>query len=313
MPVKVHNRTIFWQQILQRWGLSGRRGVLTIIDEILNGVPVLLKMILNSWNKVIPVRCFTSAFEQTGGGIMYQRAADILRSAKRVTAFTGAGISVESGIPTFRGKSGLWNRYDPKFLDINYFLTFPDECWGRIKEIFYDFFGQAKPNAAHYALHELEAMSLLDVVITQNIDNLHQEAGNSTVYEYHGTARFLVCMECGKKYHVSEVDLIKLPPCCISCGGILKPDFVFFGEGIPEPASSMSALEAEKSDVFLLIGTSGKVTPACYIPYMAKENGARIIEINTEASAYTHAISDVFLKGRATEVMEALMETLEGM
>lgn len=241
---------------------------------------------------------------------MYRKAADIIRSAKRLTAFTGAGISVESGIPTFRGRHGLWNRYDPKFLDIHYFLAFPDECWVKIKEIFYDFFGQAKPNAAHYALHELEAMSLLDVVITQNIDNLHQEAGSSTVYEYHGTSRFLVCLECMKRYHVSEVDLVKLPPLCSSCGGILKPDFVFFGEGIPEPANTLSADEADQSDVFILIGTSGKVTPAAYIPHMAKENGARIIEINTEPSAYTDTISDVFLQGRATDVMENLMEAV---
>jgi len=242
---------------------------------------------------------------------MYQQASDIIRAAKRLTAFTGAGISVESGIPPFRGADGLWNKYDPKFLDIHYFLAYPEESWALIKEIFYDFFGRAQPNAAHYALHELETRSLLETVITQNIDNLHQEAGNSTVYEYHGTSKFLVCLECGKKFHVSEVDLVKLPPACSDCGGILKPDFVFFGEGIPEPAHSMSVLETEQSDVFLLIGTTGKVTPASYIPHMAKSNGAVIIEINTEASAYTDTITDVFLHGRATEVMEGVMEALD--
>jgi len=243
---------------------------------------------------------------------MIEQAAALVKNANHVTAFTGAGISVESGIPPFRGENGLWSKFDPVFLDINYFHQNPLKSWELIKEIFYDFFGKAKPNAAHFALAQMEKKGFLDAVITQNIDNLHQKAGSREVYEFHGNSRNLVCTKCGLKFPVSEIGLDKLPPKCKECGGVLKPDFIFFGEPIPEPARTNSFMETEKADVFILIGTTGEIMPASMIPYEAKNNYAKIIEVNTEPSHYTKSITDVFLKGKATEIMGELLGFLKG-
>ena len=241
---------------------------------------------------------------------MIQKAADIINSANRVTAFSGAGISVESGIPPFRGENGLWSKYDPIFLDINFFKSNPIESWKLIKEIFYDFFGKAAPNKAHYGLAEMEKAEVLDSIITQNIDNLHQKAGSKEIYEFHGNSRDLVCIRCGKKFPVTEIGLENLPPKCQNCGSVLKPDFIFFGEPIPEPAKTKSYREAEISDVFVLIGTTGEIMPVSTIPILAKKNGIKIIEINIRESKYTNRITDVFLKGKATEVVEELVDKI---
>ena len=242
---------------------------------------------------------------------MITKAAKIIITANHVTAFTGAGISVESGIPPFRGKDGLWSKYDPIFLDIEYFNKNPKESWKLIKEIFYDFFGKAKPNAAHFALAEMEKMGLLHSIITQNIDNLHQEAGSKKVYEYHGNSRHLICMNCSKKYLVQNIDLSSLPPKCKNCGAILKPDFIFFGEPIPEPAHTKSFEETKKANVFILIGTTGEIMPASMLPYEAKKNNIKIIEINTKPSNYTNTITDIFLNGKATLILQKLLEKIK--
>ena len=244
------------------------------------------------------------------GVLVYKLAAKAIKDANRVVVFTGAGISVESGIPPFRGKDGLWSKYDPTFLDITYFHQRPKESWILIKEIFYDFFGQAKPNAAHYALAALERNGLMQATITQNIDNLHYEAGSKTVYEFHGTSQYLVCEKCGKRYNVSEINLATLPPLCTSCGHVLKPDFVFFGEPIPEHTNTLSFHEAEVADVFLLIGTTGEIMPASMIPHIAKRRGATIIEVNPKESNYTGDITDVFIQAKATEAMTRLAQEL---
>jgi NAD-dependent deacetylase len=237
-----------------------------------------------------------------------KEAAALLRESNYTTAFSGAGISVESGIPPFRGETGLWSKYNPIVLDIDYFHTHPLESWKVIKEIFYDFFGKARPNEAHKVLANMEEKGLLKNIITQNIDNLHQEAGSREVYEFHGNSRELVCTKCGKRYQVEDIDLEKLPVSCDLCGGLVKPDFIFFGEGIPPLAYSKSVEAAENADVFLVIGTTGEIMPASQIPLMAKSNGVKIIEINVAPSNYTHSITDVFLQGKATEVMKALGE-----
>ena len=237
---------------------------------------------------------------------LYQ-AAELLKNSSHTTAFTGAGISVESGIPPFRGENGLWSKIDPIFLDSSYFEKYPDKSWRLIKDIFYEFFGKAKPNAAHYALAELENKGLLRAIITQNIDNLHQEAGSKNVIEFHGTSKSLICTNCGKQVEAKEELLNILPPKCKTCSGILKPDFVFFSEPIPEPANSRSFREAEIADVFILIGTTGEIQPASMIPIIAKNNGTQIIEINIEKSNFTNSITDVFLEGKATEIMKNLV------
>lgn len=239
-------------------------------------------------------------------------AASVIKDARRVTAFTGAGISVESGIPPFRGKNGLWNKYDPHFLDIHYFYSNPEDSWKLIKEIFYDFFGKAAPNDAHKALAWMEENGFLTDIITQNIDNLHQTAGSKTVYEYHGTSHTLLCTECGTSHKVNEVDFSRMPPICNRCReGFLKPDFIFFGEGIPEEAQRNSIMAAEESNVFLVIGTTGEIMPASMIPQIAKSKGAHIIEINTNPSNYTGRITDIFLQGEAGMIMGHLKDALE--
>ncbi len=239
-----------------------------------------------------------------------KKAAEILKNSKYTVAFTGAGISVESGIPPFRGKDGLWSKYDPAILEINYFYENPGKSWEVIKDIFYNFLGKAEPNNAHYVLSEMEKKGLLNAVITQNIDNLHQEAGSKTVFEFHGNSKVMLCTKCAKKYKAEQVDLNKLPPKCDACGGLLKPDFIFFGEGIPQDAYLNSFAEAEKAEVFLLTGTAGLVQPAASVPVKAKQNGAVIIEINPERTAFTEEITDVFLQGKAGEVMTLLRQIL---
>jgi len=238
------------------------------------------------------------------------KAAELIKKSSHTTAFTGAGVSVESGIPPFRGKNGLWNKIDPVFLDIHYFNKYADKSWHFIKDIFYDSFSAAKPNDAHYALADLEKKGLLDVIVTQNIDNLHQQAGSKNVIEFHGTAQKLVCMNCGRQFELREELINALPPKCVDCAGLLKPDFVFFGEPIPEAANSRSFREAEIADVFILIGTTGEIQPASMIPIHAKNYGAKIIEINIENSNYTNSITDIFLNGKATEKMRSLLTIL---
>ena len=231
-----------------------------------------------------------------------KEAAELIKNSRYVTAFTGAGISVESGIPPFRGEEGLWSSYDPEILDLFYFYENPKSSWSAIKKIFYDFWGKAKPNPAHEFLYFLEKLGYLKAVITQNIDNLHQEAGSSTVYEFHGTLKKMVCLHCGSLYNSDKVNLETLPPLCSRCGGILKPDFIFFGEGIPEDAYKNSFEAMEKSDLVIVIGTLGEVRPAADLPVIAKNNGAKIIEINIEPTKFTDSITDLFILGKAGDV-----------
>ena len=225
----------------------------------------------------------------------YSKAATLIKNARSAVAFTGAGISVESGIPTFRGKDGLWSRYDPKILDIDYFQAHPKESWQTIKEIFYNYMGDhAKPNRAHRFLAGLENQGTLKGVITQNIDNLHQEAGSRNVIEFHGTAQTLLCMQCNEAYDFRSIDLSQLPPLCPKCSGVLKPDFVFFKEPIPEKAYEASIELTQNADLYIIIGTTGEIMPASQIPYLAKQ--ANVIEINIEPSTYTSTITDLFLE-----------------
>lgn len=238
-----------------------------------------------------------------------KQAAEWIKNSKHTTVFTGSGISIESGIPTFRGQGGLWNKYDPKMLEISYFRSHPIESWDVIKEIFYDFFGKAKPNDAHLRIAELEEKGIVKAVVTQNIDNLHQEAGSKTVYEFHGTSGTLSCLVCSKMVKAENVNFDVMPPRC-SCDGLLRPNFIFFGEGIPKQASMLSFYEAQVADVFLIIGTTGEVMPACQVPIHAKERGCKIIEINPEPSAFTIGTTDIHLAGKATEMMNRLTKEI---
>ena len=237
-------------------------------------------------------------------------AIDFLKSSGFTTAFTGAGISVESGIPPFRGANGLWSKYDPISVDLDHFLANPEKAWKIIKEIYYDFFGQAKPNKAHFALARMERQGFIGRTITQNIDNLHQEAGSLKVVEFHGNSKNLVCLNCHTKYQAKNISLYYLPPTCRKCDGLLKPDFIFFGESIPATPLAAAYEASAISDVFLIIGTTGEVMPANQFPFLAKNNGAKIIEINPTESQYTKQITDVFLQGKASEMMGKIIEGL---
>lgn len=235
-----------------------------------------------------------------------KQAAQLIRKAKYAVAFTGAGISVESGVPPFRGENGLWNTTDPIFLEIDFFNKKPLQSWQKIKEIFYDKLSDAQPNFAHKMLAKMEKRSFLETVITQNIDNLHQKAGSKYVFELHGTYKQLVCLECNSEYDMSFADLNFLPPTCFVCKGILKPDMVFFNEAIPHFAKKRSFEEAAKADLFIIIGTNAEVLPAAKIPEVAKDNGAKIIEINIKPSHFTETITDIFLEMKATEAMKEI-------
>lgn len=239
------------------------------------------------------------------------KAAELIKKAEFVTAFTGAGMSVESGIPPFRGEDGIWNKYDPQLLELQYFLDNPEESWKVIKEIFFDFFGAAEPNRAHEVLAKMEEAGYLKEIVTQNIDNLHQEAGNTTVHEFHGNSRNLICTKTGEKLPAAYADLDALPPIHPATGGLLKPDFIFFGEGIDMQTFQSAVQAASRSDVQLVIGSTGEVMPAGQIPKIAKDNGAKIIEINVEESAFTRNTTDIFLPGKATEVMDLLWDAIE--
>jgi NAD-dependent deacetylase len=234
------------------------------------------------------------------------KAAGWIANAKHLVAFTGAGISVESGIPPFRGEGGIWSRYDPSILDLDYFHRRPAESWEVIAEIFYKYFQDARPNAAHLLLARLEDEGMLKAVVTQNIDNMHFEAGNRQVIEYHGNSKWLICRQCGTRYKISDISLESLPPRCKSDQEILKPDFVFFGEGIPPDAASRSVEQVSKADLLLLIGSTGEVMPAAMLPSIAKSTGARVIEINPDSSSFTSSITDLLLRGPAGEVCTLL-------
>ena len=237
---------------------------------------------------------------------LLQKTVEIVRRAKRVVAFTGAGISVESGIPDFRGPSGLWEKFDPmEYATIEAFQANPKKVWGMLKEMA-QLLDRSRPNAAHRALAHLEEMGLLSSVITQNIDDLHREAGSRRVIEFHGTSRNLVCMICGRIYDRRTVTLDTLPPRCV-CSGVLKPNFIFFGEPIPWGAHLEAKEEAGRCGVMLVIGTSAVVSPACDLPVLAKKQGAVIVEINLEETQLTRYISNWILTGPASEILSRIV------
>jgi NAD-dependent deacetylase len=238
---------------------------------------------------------------------LIKKTVQAIRRAKKVVAFTGAGISVESGIPDFRGPSGLWEKYDPmEYATIEAFSANPKKVWTMLKEMG-GLLEKSRPNPAHLALAKLEQTGHLSSIITQNIDYLHQSAGNKRVIEFHGSSKNLVCLLCGKMYERHQVNLDTLPPRCI-CRGVLKPNFVFFGEPIPWGAQMEAKEEAGSCQLMLVIGTSAVVSPACDLPVIAKRSGAIIVEVNIEETQLTRYISNWILKGSASQILQILVE-----
>lgn len=238
-------------------------------------------------------------------GAAIREAATIITGAKRLMAFTGAGVSADSGIPTFRGPGGIWGSYDQSHLELDYFLREPAVAWKTIRDIFYTFTLSVEPNDAHRALARWQREGRLSLVVTQNIDGLHARAGSTAVAEFHGSCDRLVCLRCGKERAATKELLAELPPRC-GCGGVLKPGFVFFGEGIPEDAYRASFQAAREADVCLVIGSTGEVYPAAQVPRVVAEHGGRIVEINPEPSAFTAGVTDVYIPLGAAEAMRRL-------
>jgi len=236
--------------------------------------------------------------------------ADLIKKSKYAIGFTGAGISVESGIPPFTGAGGLWNKYDPKFIELSFFYSNPKKSWEEMRKIFFNSMGTAQPNKAHEVLADMEKKGLLKGIITQNIDGLHQAAGSTNVVEFHGTIHTLACLDCSLRYKVSETDISQDIPRCPSCGGILKPDFVFYGEGINKNNYDKSLKMANNADLVIIVGTAGQVMPACYMPFTAQRNGAKIIEVNTLESSFTTQITNYFFQTKATEFFGELEKFL---
>jgi len=228
---------------------------------------------------------------------MFESVTKKLRGAKKIVFVTGAGISQESGIPTFRGKDGLWRNYDAmKLATINAFYDNPKLVWEwyneRRKNIF-----SAEPNLGHKAIAELEKFVKV-VVLTQNIDGLHQRAGSTEVLELHGSIVKIKCTVCDFKNEILT-EFIRIPPLC-KCGNILRPDVVWFGESLPQEIWQQAMIHASKCDVMIVVGTSLAVSPANTLPIYAKQNKATLIEINPEETIMS---SDMDLSIRNTSVI----------
>jgi NAD-dependent deacetylase len=237
---------------------------------------------------------------------MIRRVADLIASHQPCVALTGAGVSAESGIPTFRSKGGLWEKFDPAvYASIEVFRQDPSKYWS-IRGEFIRNYDAYKPNPGHLALAELERLGLLRRVITQNIDGLHRKAGSGNVTELHGSLREIFCVQCHREYRAPHVPE-GIPPRC-ECGGVLKPNTVLFGESLPRDALETAWREAQGCRAMLVIGTSAVVQPAASLPHVAKEGGAAVVEINVER---TFSEADLFLEGRSGEVLPRIVARLK--
>lgn len=258
---------------------------------------------------------------------LISEVAEVLVKSKYAIALTGAGVSTESGIPDFRGPSGIWTR-NPEaerraYEVYSLFLRDPKRFWEEhlsSSSLLESYIEKAQPNPSHLALAELEGMGILKCVITQNIDGLHEKAGSKNVIEFHGSIYKLRCIDCGTRYPKSAFDLIalrdrgELPPLCRLCGGALKPDVVYFTEPIPRDVIARSLEEVRKCDVMLICGSSLVVYPAAELPRLAKRKlpPASIIEVNLEPTSITiEGVSDYFLQGKTGEILPKIVDEVK--
>jgi NAD-dependent deacetylase len=237
-------------------------------------------------------------------------AAARLRAAERIVAMTGAGVSAESGIPTFRGADGLWRQYRAEDLA-------SPQAFARDPELVWEWYNWRReliasraPNAAHRALVEIEKRAPYFVLVTQNVDGLHHAAGSRDVVELHGNIWRVRCTGCGIEREDRDVP-IAIPPRCGSCSSLMRPGVVWFGEPLPEGALEQAYAEAQRADVVLVIGTSGVVQPAASLVWAAKSAGAFAIEMNLDPTPHTGAV-DVSIMGKAGETLPALVEEAYG-
>ena len=228
-----------------------------------------------------------------------------LRDASSIAVLTGAGVSAESGVPTFRGKNGLWKQYRAEDLATpGAFARDPKLVWE-----WYDWrrglIAEAKPNPGHYALTEAEARARKFTLITQNVDGLHELAGSRNVLRLHGSIWMLRCLECGREREDRRTPLPEIPPRC-ECGGMLRPGVVWFGEALPSKIWQEAEKAAREAELFLLIGTSAVVYPAAGLALIAKSLGARVVEINIAETGLSGS-SDEFLRGPSGELLPQLI------
>lgn len=234
-----------------------------------------------------------------------QQAKEWLQSAQRVAVLTGAGISAESGLPTFRGPGGLWRNFRPEELATpQAFARDPKLVWE-----WYDWrrsvHAKCEPNAGHRALVELERRVPQFTLITQNVDNLHERAGSRRIIRLHGSLWIVRCTRCYQEEANTQVPLDPLPPRC-ACGGMQRPGVVWFGESLPERELRAARSAAQEAEVFLVVGTSSVVYPAAALPHAAREAGARVIEVNPEATEFTPHAS-ISLRGLAGTILPELV------
>jgi len=227
---------------------------------------------------------------------MFDTVAQKLKDSRKIVFVTGAGISQESGIPTFRGKDGYWRKYDPmKLASIDAFYDDPKLVWewydDRRKNIL-----DVKPNEGHFAISQMEEFKDV-VILTQNIDGLHQRSGSTNVLELHGSIIRIKCTVCDFLDNITE-NFESLPPKC-KCGSMLRPDVVWFGEPLPQNIWQSAIKEASICDVMIIVGTSLVVSPANTLPVYAKQNGAILIEVNPEKTVMSN---DMTLSIQATSV-----------
>lgn len=243
-----------------------------------------------------------------------EKVAQWIVRAQRVVVFVGAGLSTESGIPDFRSPGGVWDKYDPEDFYFQNFLASEisrGKYWQMATEM-YESMKDAKPNAGHFAIAELEKMGKLDCLITQNIDGLHFKAGNTEerVLELHGTAMYVTCLSCGKRYDRDKIqtryEKDKKPPRCETCGGILKPATISFGQSMPAHETSEAYRRSSSCDLFIVIGSSLVVQPAASMPIAAKRAGARLVIINRDRTD-CDSLADIVINGPAGPTMAAIV------
>lgn len=233
---------------------------------------------------------------------------DLLRKAERIAVLTGAGVSQESGLRTFRdSQTGLWAQHKPEDLA-------SPEAFARDPKLIWDWYamrrgrvGEVEPNPGHFALAEMEKKVPNFTLITQNVDGLHRKAGTTNLLELHGNLQRVRCSECNRVADTWEETLEV--PCCANCGGLLRPDVVWFGEPLPRAALESAVEAARACQVFFSIGTSGLVQPAAALAYAARNRGALLIEINLESTPLTEKV-DYFLQGRSGEILPGLVSAV---
>ncbi|MGB2869079.1 MAG: NAD-dependent deacylase [Bacteroidota bacterium] len=234
----------------------------------------------------------------------------VLEAVESVCVLTGAGISAESGVPTFRGAEGLWSKFKPEELaNLDAFIRNPELVWE-----WYNYrkkvMSNVSPNRAHHALVQLEGIVNNFTLVTQNVDNLHRRAGSRNVLELHGNIERSYCMNCGAFAAEVKVDEKNKVPRCSQCGGLLRPDVVWFGEMLPEEVFLHAERAASTCELFLSIGTSAVVYPAAALPLTARKSGAYVVEINTEDTDLSSRV-DESIRGKAGEIVSELVHQLQ--